>query len=74
MTTVYMSTVYKLAFASSALLSRMIGSLIRCNGLHEINNLSNEQYSLNLRKGMNQQVFQISPFCLAMLKVHVPSN
>lgn len=47
-----MSTVYKLAFASSALPSRMIGSLNKCmpTRLHEINSLSNEQHSLCLKQ------------------------
>lgn len=50
MITVYMSTVYKLAFASSALSSRMTISLNTCtpNGLCKINNLSNDQYLLGL--------------------------
>lgn len=51
-----MSTVYKLAFALSALPYRMIGIFNKClnkhmpNGLYEINSLCNEQYSLCLRK------------------------
>lgn len=46
-----MNTVHKLAFASSALPSRMIRSLDKCvpKGLNEINGLNNEQYSLGLR-------------------------
>lgn len=59
-----MSTVYKLAFASSALPSRMIGSLNICmsNGLYEINNLSNEQYSMCCRKAHFRFMLAVRPF------------
>lgn len=63
-----MSTVYKLAFASSALPSRMIGILDKClnkctlNGLCELNSLSNEQYLLCLKKANYQQMFRVRSF------------
>lgn len=68
-----MSTVYKLAFASSALPSRMIGSLNKCmpNGLYEINNLSNEQYSICCRKAHFQSVLAVRPFCCTLKQVYV---
>lgn len=75
--TVYMRTVYKLAFASSALPSRVIGILIKClnkctpNGLYEINSLSNEQHLLCLRIANYQQLFRVRPFCCpAFLSSH----
>lgn len=64
-----MSTVYKLAFASSALPYRMIGILNKClnkhmpNGLYEINSLCNEQYSLCLKKTSYPQMFKDRTFC-----------
>lgn len=59
-----MSTVYKLAFASSALLSRIKGILNKCtpNGLYELNSLSNEQYSPCLREVNYQQMFRVRSF------------
>lgn len=68
-----MSTVYKLAFASSALLSRMIGILNKClnkcmpNRLYERNSLSNEQYLLCLRKANYEQMFKVRPICCPVI-------
>lgn len=60
-----MSNVHKLAFASSALPSRIIGSLDKCllKELHEIIIINNEQYSLCWRKANYEQMFRVRSLC-----------